>query len=90
MRIAQFQISYCKLKIKINAKIEVFLVYVTLLNNKKILENSRINTRSNIVATYRNLILLNLFSTNILYCFKATIDFSYIFNVKNAILDYTF
>jgi len=87
MRIAQLQISYCKLEIKINAKIEVFFVYIILLNNKETFENSRINTRSSIAIVYRNLILLNLFSINILYCFKATINFSYIFDVKNAILD---
>jgi len=52
MRIVRSQISYCKLEIEINAKIEVFSIYITLLNNKEILENSRINTRSNIVATY--------------------------------------
>jgi len=52
MRIVRFQISYCKLEIKINAKIEVFLVYVTLLNDEEILENSRISTRSSIVVIY--------------------------------------
>jgi len=90
MQIAQLQISYYKLRIEINAKIEVFFVYVILLNNKEILKNSRISIRSNIVATYRDLILSNLFLTNILYCFKAAINFSYIFNIRNAILDYAF
>jgi len=52
MQIVQLQISYCKLKIKINAKIEVFSIYVTLLDDKETLENSCINTQSNIIATY--------------------------------------
>jgi len=90
MRIAQSQILYCKLKIEINAKIEMLFVYVTLLNNKEILKNSRINIRSNIIAIYRDLILSHLFLTNILYCFKATINFFYIFNIKNTILERTF
>jgi len=52
MRIARLQISYCKLRIKINAKIEVFFVYVALLNDKETLKNFRISVRSNIVAIY--------------------------------------
>jgi len=90
MRIAQFQISYCKLKIEINAKIEVFLVYVTLLDNKKTFKNSCISIRSNIVAIYRDLTSLYLFLTSILYCFKAIINFFYIFNIRYAILKRTF
>jgi len=54
------------------------------------LENSRINIRSNIATIYRNLTLLHLFLVDILYCFGATIDFYYIFNIKNAILKRTF
>lgn len=86
MQIAQSQILYCKLRIEINTKIEIFSIYVTLLNNKEILKNLRISTRSNIVATYWDLTLLYLFLINILYCFKAAIEFSYIFDIKNAIL----
>ncbi len=39
MRIAQFQIFYCKLKIEINIKIKIFFVYVTLLKDKETLKN---------------------------------------------------
>jgi len=90
MQIVQSQIFYCKLEIKINAKIEVFLIYVTLLNNKEILKKFRINIRNNIVAIYRDLTSSYLSLTSISYCFKATIDFSYIFNIKNTILKRTF
>jgi len=90
MRIAQLQIFYCKLEIEINTKIEIFSIYVILLNNRENLENSRINTRSNIVAIYCDLISLHLFLIDILYRFKATIDFSYIFDIKNTILEHAF
>jgi len=90
MRIAQFQIFYCKLEIEINTKIEIFSIYVILLNDKEILKNSRISTRSNIVAIYRDLTSLYLFSIDIFYRFKIAIDFFYIFNIKNAILKRTF
>jgi len=90
MQIVQSQIFNCKLRNKINAKIEMFFVYVTLLNNRETFKNSCINIRSNIVAIYRNLISLYLFLIDILYCFKATINFSYIFDIKNAILKYAF
>jgi len=89
MQIAQLQILHCKLKTKINTKTKMFFIYVTLLNNKEILENSRISTRSNIVAIYRDLTSLHLFLIDIFYRFKATIKFSYIFNIKNAILERT-
>jgi len=39
MQIAQSQISYCKLEIKINTKIKMFFVYVTLLKNRETLKN---------------------------------------------------
>jgi len=39
MRIAQFQISYCKLKIEINIKIKMFFIYITLLKDKETLKN---------------------------------------------------
>lgn len=67
----------------------MFSIYVTLLNDKEILENSRMNIRSNIVAIYRDLTSLHLFSIDILYCFKVAIEFSYIFDIKNAILERT-
>jgi len=88
IRIAQFQILYCKLEIEINTKIKIFSIYIVLLYNKKTFENSRINIRINIIAIYRDLISLHLFLTNIFYCFKATIDFFYIFDIQNAILEY--
>jgi len=52
MRIVQSQIFYCKLEIRINTKIEIFFIYVTLLKDKETLKNSRISIRSNIIATY--------------------------------------
>ena len=61
-----------------------------MLNNKETFKNLYIDTRSNVVVIYRNLTLLYLFLINILYCFKAIIKFFYIFNIKNAILEYTF
>jgi len=90
MRIARLQILYCKLEIEINAKIEMFLIYVTLLNDKEILENSRISIRNNIVAIYRDLTSLYLSLINILYCFKVVIDFSYIFDIRDTILKRAF
>ncbi len=39
MRIAQSQISYCKLEIEINIKIKIFFVYITLLKNRETLKN---------------------------------------------------
>jgi len=48
------------------------------------------NTRSNIIAIYRNLTLLNLFLINILYCFKVAINFFFIFDIKNIIIKRTF
>jgi len=68
----------------------MFFVYVILLKDKETLENSWIDTRSNIVATYRNLTLLNLFLISISYCFKVAIDFSSIFNIENTIIEYAF
>ncbi len=52
MRIAQFQIFYCKLEIEINTKIKMFFIYITLLKDKETLKNFRINTRNNIVTIY--------------------------------------
>jgi len=52
MQIVRLQIFYCKLEIKINAKIEVFFIYVALLDNKKTLKNFCINIRNNIVVIY--------------------------------------
>ncbi len=48
----RLQIFYCKLKIEINIKIQIFLAYVTLLKDKETLENSQINTRNNIATIY--------------------------------------
>jgi len=52
IRIAQFQILYCKLEIEINTKIKMFFIYITLLKDKETLKNFRINTRNNIVTIY--------------------------------------
>ena len=90
MRIVRSQIFYCKLETRINTKIEIFFIYIILLDNKETFENSCISIRSNIVVIYRNLTLLHLFLINILYCFKATIDFFYIFNIENTILKRAF
>ncbi len=87
MRIAQSQISYCKLRIKINTKIKIFFVYIALLKDRETLKNSRINTRNNIVAIYWDLTLLNLSLIDIFYCFKIVINFSFIFNIKNTIIE---
>jgi len=52
MQIAQSQIFYCKLRIKINTKIKIIFVYITLLKDKEFLKNFWIDTRSNIVIAY--------------------------------------
>ncbi len=86
MRIVRSQIFYCKLEIEINTKIKMFFIYVTLLKDKETLKNFRISTRNNIVAIYRNLTSLNLSLIDIFYRFKAIIDFSFIFDIKNVII----
>ena len=86
MRIVRSQIFYFKLEIEINTKIKMFFIYVTLLKDKETLKNFRISTRNNIVAIYRNLTSLNLSLIDIFYRFKAIIDFSFIFDIKNVII----
>jgi len=64
----------------------MFSTYVAMLDNKETLENLYIKTRSNIVNTYREIILLHLLLIEISYRFKITIEFSLIFVIRDALL----
>ncbi len=88
MRVVRSQLSHFKLKTKLTRKCEVFFIYVTILNNKKIFENLRIETKSNIANVCRNFISFQLLSIAILYRFKIIIKFLSIFAIENAILNY--
>jgi len=88
LRVVRSQLSHFKLKTKLTRKCEVFFIYVTILNNKKIFENLRIETKSNIANVCRNFISFQLLSIAILYRFKIIIKFLSIFAIENAILNY--
>ncbi len=87
LRIIRSQLLHFKLETKLARKYKVFFIYITILNNKEIFENSQIKTKSSIANTCRNFISFQLLSIAILFRFKTIIKFLSISTIRNAILN---
>ena len=88
LRVARLQLLYSRLETKLTRKCEIFSIYITILNNKKTFENSRIKTRLSIANVRRDFTLFQSLSIAILYRFKTIIKFPSISTIKNAIINY--